>query len=187
MFRLLVCCFLIVTCGCVPAPYSYYEPATYGGELSSAVPGAFAAPKDKIEFSYSGVKIQLQGGRNGVYLVVSIPEGMSASFVSEELEWFEGSSGNRMKARFNLAYFDSQTGKVMSSRPTDVMARSDKDGAFLVGPKSGIYENYVKFDETEKGRYTVKLPAIRIDGKTYEIQPVEFSRKEGFGVFPVNK
>ncbi len=180
-----LCLFLsIIVYGCMPVQYVYYEPIAVEGELSHSQPGIVSG-KDTIEYSLNNTKLKIEGGSTGFYLIVIVPKGGLVRFVSSEVEWYLPGSQKRMKARFYLKYYDSQ-GSRFQAEPTDTMVNIGRGESSFRGPESGIYENFVKLDEVKKDHYFIMLPAIEINGQVFEIPTIEFVKKEGLGVFPIN-
>lgn len=188
--RLNICLFLslflsMVFYGCTPARYEYYEPIASGGTSSLNVPAIMAA-KDTIEFSFNSTKIQIKGSGTGFYLIVFVPKKKVVSFVSNKVEWYLSTSQNRMHARFYLEYFYERTKQIVQVQPTEALVQNNDGTLALLGPESGIYENSIKLDEVKRDHYFIKLPAIEVDGHVFEIPVIEFIKKEGFGVLPIN-
>ncbi len=175
----------LVLDGCVPVQYEYYEPVAEGGKLSKSYPAIIAA-KDRIEFIFNDIKIWIEGGSTGFYLVVSVPKGGSVRFVSNEIEWYLSPSQNKIKTIFNLAFYDLKTNHNVQVKPTDKMVHSSGRELSSLGSKYGFYENFIKLSEIERDRYFIKLPAIETNGHVFEIPVVEFIKKEGFGIFSIN-
>lgn len=66
------------------------------------------------------------------------------------------------------------------------MRGKHRAGSDSSGAQSGIYENSITLNGVQRDEYSVKLPAIQIDDRVYEIPIVTFIKKEGVGVFPLN-
>jgi len=63
----------MITCGCIPVPYFYYEPVAPEGKLVHSL-CAETAPKDTIEFEPNGSKVTVWGHSMGLSITVPIPE-----------------------------------------------------------------------------------------------------------------
>ncbi len=158
--------------GCFPANYAYYEPVSAEGEAYSSFPGVTFG-KDTLEFSFNDSRIRIQGSSTGFYLVVYVDKKDLLRFISNKLEWYLKSSKNsNEKVEYHLAYYDSKAKRIQQN-PDDTMG-------------IGIYENFVKLSDVEQDKYVVKLPSVDINSNIFEIPAIEFTKKEGFGVFPIN-
>jgi hypothetical protein len=172
-------------CSCVPARYTYYEPIAKDGRLYNSIAGS-VAPKDTIEFSANGVTIGIEGAESSVYMIVKVPKGEFASFESDEVELLDADKANKITFPFRVGYYDPETKQSAYLRPRDVMVGGTRKGALLAGPKPRIFEIRVKFGETHRDHYYVKIPSLKTNKQTLEIPMIEFIRKESLAVFPVN-
>ncbi|MBU0994094.1 MAG: hypothetical protein KJ737_16510 [Proteobacteria bacterium] len=178
--------FLIVSEGCAPVKCVYYEPIASSGKLF-VKDSAIIGPKDRIEFLFSNTKITITGYSTGIYLVVLIPKGESIRFGSDELEWHPSSSLTWIKTKFFLEFYDpGKPDGVCQVRPIDNLIQGYDSKLSYHGPESGIYENTIKLDKIKRDHYFVRMPAILINSHVYEIPVIEFIKREGFGIFPIN-
>jgi len=182
--QLILLTLVVTICGCIPVCTIYWEPAAQEGKIRNSVPGAVGF-KDMIELSFNDVKIQLMGAKPGLVIDLLIPEGKSASFVADELELYEDQVSPRM-IKFKMFNWDPKTLKPYDISPKDVMHGKNINIALFGGPQPMIYISNVYFGGKEMRHYFVKLPPLKVGEQVYKIPIVEFTRKEGFGVGPVN-
>ncbi|MCP4552861.1 MAG: hypothetical protein GY834_12660 [Bacteroidetes bacterium] len=173
----------IVVCGCAPVIYDYHKPIANSGKISSDF-GIFA-PNDLIKFSFNKVKITVAGSYTGIYLTMTVPKGKFVRFVSDELEWHVRSSKNGTKTKFHLLLYNMRSGKYIKIKPTEIMVQKVSE-IFLNCPGSCGYQVPVKLFDTHKDHYFIKLPAIEIDNQVFQIPTIEFIKKKGFGIIPIN-
>lgn len=175
---------LVATCGCVPGSFVYHEPTAPGGFLVHS-PGLSLAPKDRIEFQASGIKIQLKGNQAGLLIDLFIPDQMSASLVTANIQLYENDSRDRKIFQIeDIMYFDFKESRYIKLGPTDVLMGSTRQHALGSEPRQ--FHIFVPLDGPEKRHYFVQLPLIRIGESNTEFPPIEFRSKQGFGVGPVN-
>jgi hypothetical protein len=175
---------LAIICGCIPISLSYWEPAAPGGRLLNSIPGTIGY-KDMLELSFNDVKVQLLGVEYGLSVDLLIPEGRSASFVADELELYEGQFAPKM-IKFTMTVWDKRTLKSFQISPMSVMYGKNTNIALLGGPQPKSYPSSIEFGGGDRARYSVKLPPLKIGDQVFNIPVVEFTRKEGFGIGPVN-
>ncbi len=180
----IICLGLItINCGCLPLVYDYYKPIANSGKSSSNF-GLFA-PNDVIEFLFKDVKITIYGGNTGIRLVLHVPKGRFVRFVSDDLEWYISSSKNRTKTKFHLSFYNMQLGKSIQIKPTDIMIKKVRRSS-LNRSESGGYHASLNLFDTHRDQYFIKLPAIEIDNQIFQIPTIEFIKKKGFGIIPIN-
>lgn len=177
---------ILLQIGCAPIPYTYYAPSTDGGRLFNSVAAAIA-PANRVEFCFDGVRIQIEGLFNGLYLVVQIPKNKTAQFINDNLQLFDSYSDAITTIPFTIHHYYQNIKKSITQNPTNTMYHTIKPNSFCMR-KSSIYENQVLFDSNKKQReqYSVKLPDIKVNNITYEIPLVTFTLKTSFGIFPLN-
>lgn len=164
--------FSIVVCGCVPERRIYWAPIAEGGKLAIADRGGLG-PKDKIQFTLDTVRVFLSGDGNAVRGGLIIPKDRVASFVSDQAELLDAISQITTKITIEA--------EVLDSTYTQWVVRDPIEGV------SGRQLSFsVLFGTGEKSHYSVKLPAIRVNGTVHDLPVVEFTKKEGFGVYPIN-
>lgn len=174
----------IVLCGCMPVSLTYWEAAACGGKLLNSVPGTVGY-KDMIELSCDYVKVQLIGGGSWLSVDLLIPEGKTASFVTDEVELYEDQSSPRM-IKFKMTDWNPKTLKPFDISPMDVMHGQNTNIAILGGSQPKTYGGSIQFGAGERIHYSVKLPPLKVDDQVHNIPVVEFTRKDGFGIGPVN-
>ena len=168
----------------MPVSLTYWEAAAHGGKLLNSVPGTVGY-KDMIELSFDYVEVQLIGGRSWLSVDLLIPEGKTASFVTDEVALYEEQPLPRM-IKFKMTDWDPKTLKPFDISPTDVMHGKNTNVAFLGGPEPKTYGGSIQFGEGERTHYSVKLPLLKVDDQIHNIPVVEFTRKEGVGIGPIN-
>jgi hypothetical protein len=175
---------LIAILGCMPIFVTYWEPAAQTGRLSNSVRGAVGY-KDRIEFSFNDVTVQFIGGGSWLSIDLLISEGKSAAFLSDKLELCENDSSVRL-LEFSMTDWDLTTLRQIHISPTAVMVGKNTNVAILGGSKAKVYSGSVEFGGEDRVRYYIKPPSLKINGQVFDIPRIEFIRKEGAGVGPIN-
>jgi hypothetical protein len=183
-FRMLCLLPFVVILGCMPISLTYWEPSAQTGRLSNSVRGTLGY-KDRIEFSFDGVTVQFIAGGSWVSIALLIPEGKSASFLSDKLELREKHSSARL-IEFSMTDWDATTMEQVRISPTAVMLGKNMSVAILGGPMPKAYTGSAKFDGEDRVRYFIKPPPLKIGGQVFELPTIEFIKKEGGGVGPIN-
>ncbi len=175
---------VIAVSGCVPFSLTYWEPTAQGGRLLNSVPGTVGY-RDVIEFSFTDIAVRVIGG--GAWLAVNlrVPEGRSASFVTDELELYEYQSPPRI-LKFTMTVWDPKTLEPFQISPTSVMHGKNTNVALLGRSQPKSYPASIEFGGGEWNRYTVKLPPLKVGDQVFEIPTVTFNKRNGAGVGPIN-
>ena len=181
----LVLIFVFLICGCLPAPVEFYKPAASSGELINLHCGTAIAPKDTIEFKYDDLQIQITCHSLYLQIFVHIPEGKDAKFISPNIKFL---SDNRLTSKTiiisEIKHFDFVSMQYKDFLINDTMLGSERQGMF--GKIPVRYEIYADFNEEAPDQFFMQFPSILINGKLYEIPEIEFIKKKGVGIFPVN-
>jgi hypothetical protein len=160
--------------GCIPAYHTYWAPAAEGGRLTLSVRGSLAA-KDQIEFLFDDVRVIIYGSGKSMGGVIIPKNDRSASFVSDEAELRDIETLAITKAKVHGMVVDASLTKMIDRSATDT----------ITGWGDELYFR-VSFEGPEKLRYSIKLPALKVDAQVYDVPTIEFTKKEGFAVYPIN-
>jgi hypothetical protein len=177
--------FLLFIYGCFPGPVIYYEPISTDGELIQTHCGTAAAPKDTIQFQYENVKIQITSYVNYLRIYLYVPEGQSARLSSPDiLIWSENGETKEKITIEKISYYNFNAKHYSQLGATDTMAGRVRKVVFGTEPQ--LFEIGIKTNEPTKEHFFIQLPSVIITNKNYELPIIEFIKKEGFGIFPVN-
>jgi hypothetical protein len=168
--RVLLIILMTAISGCIPAYYTYWAPAAAGGRLFNSAAAGSVAPSDSIEFVFDGVRVQLSGHGTEVGMVLRIPEGHSATFTSDEVEFLDAQMQAPSRIKFSIMSIDKKSPLIdLHFKPTDILTiEFNRSSIMLPGP--------------EHSYYMIKLPKINVDGRIYTVPEIEFQKKGGFGV-----
>lgn len=177
----------VVLCyGCLPAPITYHEPSALGGELVNSV-CHYMAPKDTIEFRIDGITAKIKGQNNWLSINIYIPEGKIAQFESDEIGIYEDKPENMKTFKIDRsAYFDGDPNGYVKVRPTEILIGRTKPLIKYGRAGDRLFEMTVQLDEKTRDHFYVKLPKLYIDKKPYEFPVIEFMKKTGVGIMPIN-
>ena len=179
-FLMLFAC--IITYGCLPLPYTYHEPSAPGGvRIHSPCHGL--APRDTIEFRIEDIKIQIKASSASVAIDILVPEGKSAQLESDEILLYEDKPENSKLFKIvRSRYYDFKQGRYFEINSTDLM----------IGNTYGLFSGdrpftfWVYPDEKERDHFYIRIPPLRVGERRYEFPTIEFLKKTGFGILPVN-
>lgn len=172
--------------GCVPGPYIYHEPSAAGGVLVHSVCSRFA-PRDTIQFPIGGIKVQLGGQNLGLTINIYVPEGKTAQFLSDEIGLYEDKPENTKTFTITRSvYYDGQPAGYVTVKPTDILIGRTKPLVKYGFAADRLFEMSVQFDKKERDHFYVRLPALRVGGQLYEFPVIEFNKKTGVGIMPIN-
>ena len=172
---------LVVVQSCAPLPYVYYEPSATGGKLVHSLCAQFA-PKDTIELQIEGIKARITVGDTLMLINIIIPEDTRAQFTTDEILLYEDKPENANHFKIvKTAYYDSKAKGYVTIQSTDSM----------VGAKFGIagerlFEISVQLDGKERKHFFVQLPDIRAGEQLHRFPVIEFEKKTGVGIMPIN-
>ena len=159
----------------MPLYLTYREPVAHGGRLSNSVQGTVGY-KDMVEFSFNDVTVQVIGGGSWLSIELLIPEGKSASFLTDKLEIYEDQNIARI-LNFQMTDWDPSTMQQFYFSPTSAMIGKNTSIAILGGSRPKVYVSSINFDGGDRIHYSVKPPSIRINDQVFELPVIEFTRK----------
>jgi hypothetical protein len=160
-----------VLCGCIPYSLTYWEPYASGGKSLNS--SAAIGYKDMLEFSFNDVKVHFMGDETCLSVDIFIPKEKSASFITEEMELHDNNSSPKI-IKFRMTYWDKKTLTQVYISPLRNMHGKN------------TYYGKVWFGGVAQSNYVIKAPLLKVDDQIFEIPIIEFTKKEGFGVGPIN-
>ena len=164
---MLLCCALqLMLCGCGPAFYTYWAPRTEGGNLLYIPRGQYA-PSNSVEFIFDDVKVDFTGLGTTVVMALHIPEGKSVAFTSDKVD----------------AYIPENKQVVFDVRGYSAMPGGGDHFNPTVSLQLIYYISQIVISDSEKTVYKIKMPNIIVNGKSYTIPEIEFTKAKGFGIF----
>lgn len=165
LYVLLCCTLQLMLCGCVPGFRTYWAPRAEGGMLSSH--GQLAA-SDSVDFIYDGVKVSFTGQGTFVGMGLHIPNGKSVVFSSDKAE----------------VLIPEKRQVVFDVRRSSA---SPYDEGTPFNPTVSLYLPYywarIVISDSEKTIYRIKMPNIIVNGVSYTIPEIEFTKGTQIGIF----
>lgn len=189
-------CLLVALCGCAPMSVVYYKPSAANGNLVERGCGRLAGPRAGIEFTNYGLVLEARArAHDGVIsLRVTVPDGKSAVFMSDELDMNTDIPGESRKLQLaEMTYNDylditnarhPQYVKV-PIKPTDAMIgkRYQLSSSFF---QTRSHSTEVRVEGTIPDQFYLKLPVILFGSIEIEYPLIKFTKTKGFGIYSVN-
>jgi hypothetical protein len=186
MTRALLLALAALLAGClIPTVITYYEPAAPGATISSNWCGVAGAPPNLLTLATHGVTIRITSdqlrrkdrARYEVFVSLVVPAGRSISFASDSAEWRPaGMTGAARRVTFvEFKHYDERQRRWNPAAATDVLPGSDisNNANTLI---------VLRFEDVEADRYSIAMPALRVDSTAVELPTVDFTKKRKAGL-----
>jgi hypothetical protein len=105
-----------------------------------------------------------------VQVEVVIPQSRTVSFLSSIAALYDNGSSTMREIKFDMTSFDAKRMQWLHFSATDT----------LLGGTSFVTE--IQLGGLERGRFRVRLPAIKVNGQLYQIPEVQFTKSKGVGI-----
>jgi hypothetical protein len=173
MFRLvLLFCIVISLSGCTTI--EYFEPQIEN--VSTSVCGG-SGPKDQIVYQFNGVKVSIGVSRfsanktsRSFIFTVEIPQGKIVAFENKIL-------------RVNNLPLEISEPKTYDLKTHKIVQVTEP----LLGNNTELsqYNYFVNLPENID-KYTIEFPAVKINQAIYQIPKIDFVKKQGVFLSPIN-
>jgi hypothetical protein len=162
--------------GCFPVAYTYWRPAADQGNVINPHEGHIMTA-DTLEVQANAARVRFWSNGKLADIIVRIPEGSSAVFLSNEVVLKKDNSARVFK-------FESiQNGSTQKELlPTDVMVGGKLYTRLFGGDVPLSYYVRIEFGYEETTSYIIKPPAIKVDDQIFEMPQIEFHKSTGVGI-----
>ena len=197
-----LCFFLILTItlitACVPIPRSYHKPFYDGGTLVGSNCSAGQKEKIEIELSYDTL-LTIQAissnsenyiGQIYVFSTVQAPGGISLQLASDNIIIKDIESNNSWSLKLNdiQVAIDGE----YQSLPPLTKVHGQTNFYEVLGGRKRFFNSGFSFSISSNEipsfleHFSIKLPAIFVNGKEIKLSPIEFIYTEDIGIAPLN-
>jgi hypothetical protein len=186
--------FLLITlCGCAPMTVEYYKASAPNGKLvGPSSPQRLIGPRTGIEFEDDGLTMLVQAGGDSIVLIISVPDGESATFLSDELELRTNINSEPIKLKLSKLTYNHYRNidtkpkyEKINIKPTDTMiGKVYKLSWALKQPR--LHSTSAAMQGSLPEQFYVKLPSIMFGVKEIKYPEIKFEKTKGVGVYSVN-
>lgn len=187
--KIIVSLVVIMVCGCIPAPTTYYKPESAAGRRVHIGSGGIEpAAGWEMNAGNAAVRIEVVPGilaiPGAVWFSVRIPPGSQAVFASTDIRVMSGGLEEVLTMK-TLRYTEDEPRVSRAVSATELLAGGSISLAFgEQAPRE--YSTSFDLGMSLGDRCEVLLPDIVVDGKRYSFDPVRFSKRFGAGLLFIN-
>ena len=140
-------------------------------------------PKDTLELTKDAVVMKVSGRKGILNIELRIPEGSRVTLAARDVDVYSDDvHGSSSFGPF--LYYDQvsrQSRQVEYGESLIGAAHQTRDSVI---PR--IYSTQVRIDDSRNGRFEVQFPGIQVNDVAWEVPVIEFVKKVGFVVYPIN-
>ena len=185
--------FLIALFGCAPMNVKYYKPSAVNGKLvGPSSCGTLIGPRTGIEFKNDGLIMQVLARGGSITIIITVPDGESAAFVSDELEIRIDINSEPIKLKLSELTYNHYRNidikpeyEKINIKPTDIMiGKVYKLSWVLKQPRHHSTSAFMQGSLPEQ--FYMNLPSIMFGVTEIKYPVIKFMKTKGVGVYSVN-
>ena len=191
--HLITATLLILLYGCAPMAVEYYAPSASNGVLvGPSGCGRLLGPRTGIEFNNYGLVVLVVARNGNIHITITVPDGKSAAFLSDELELSSNITSKYIKLKLSALNYNHYRNigtkpeyEQIAIKPTEAMiGKTYKLSSFLKQPR--IHGVSVSVQGPLPEQFYVKLPSIMFGTTEIKYPVIDFTKTKGVGVYSVN-
>jgi len=171
----------------------YYEPSASSGELvGPSSCSRLSGPRTGIEFKNEGLIMLVTASNGNIYITITVPDGKSAAFMSDELELSTDINSEPTKLKLselNYNHYRNVDTKPeyerITIKPTDTMTGKTYKLSWVL-KQSRSYGTNVSVQGSLPEQFHIKLPSIMFGVTEINYPMIKFIRTKGVGVYSAN-
>jgi hypothetical protein len=184
---LILLAIVAVTSSCMVLPESYYFPESSSGETSKAYCHGSTGPQEVLKIEYGGIVLNIRVDEQDdileMRITLYVPEGQSISWVNQQVI---AKVNDSKTAIGNIKYIE-QLNYVNGAFNNEIIPLGQsmefKDKPYQ---QKSIYLGIVQFDELDVSSLNIKNLSFKVNGTTKVIEVLNFTKKSGVYIYPLN-
>lgn len=164
--------------------WPFYSPSASEGEAINDECGAIA-PSSTMRFKSLGVDFRVRGYSDSLQIRIRVPDGVTVGLTTSVVTLISGGHESQLHID-TFDYYDSEAKRYVSIPASDSLVGSNETFAFGMVESRLFETSILHFPAPAGDSYSVILPTIIINGVQRTFPVIQFRKRLGAGVYPIN-